>query len=83
MSSKHELSQPELGELEIAHRQASDKRFADRIKTVYLLGKGWTTSNERRAGLNARSRGHSVLKGNKPLSLRYSRKHRAVIYANI
>ncbi|MBN1377691.1 MAG: helix-turn-helix domain-containing protein, partial [Gammaproteobacteria bacterium] len=44
MSSKYQLSQPELDELERAHHQATDKRFADRIKTVFLLGKGWTTS---------------------------------------
>ena len=44
MSSKYQLSQQELDELEIAHRQAPDKRYADRIKTVYLLGKGWTTA---------------------------------------
>ena len=38
--------------------------------------------NERRVGLTARSRAITVIKGNEPLSLRYSRKHRAVLYAS-
>ena len=44
MSSKYELPQNELDELRDAHRQASNRRMADRIKAVYLLGKGWSSS---------------------------------------
>ena len=41
MSNRYHLTQQELGELEYEHRHTSDKRYADRIKGVYLLGSGW------------------------------------------
>ena len=33
------LTDQELTDLEHEHRHASDKRYADRVKTVYLSGK--------------------------------------------
>jgi transposase len=36
------LSTAELGELRQAHRKMKEKRLADRLKAVYLLGSGWT-----------------------------------------
>jgi transposase len=36
------LSSKELAILQIAHREAKQKRYADRIKAIYLLGTGWT-----------------------------------------
>jgi hypothetical protein len=41
MSSRYHLSDKELEDLEFEHRHTADKRYADRVKTVYLLGKGW------------------------------------------
>lgn len=41
MSNHYCLRQEDLDELEYEHRHASDKRYADRLKAVYLLGKGW------------------------------------------
>lgn len=41
MSSHYHLTDQELTGLELEHRHATDKRYADRVKTVYLLGKGW------------------------------------------
>lgn len=41
MSNHYYLRQEDLDELEYEHRHASDKRYADRLKAVYLLGKGW------------------------------------------
>ena len=41
MSNRYHLTQQELSELEYEHRHTSDKRYADRIKGVYLLGSGW------------------------------------------
>lgn len=38
----YRLSDSELSALREAHRQARDQRKADRLKAVYLLGKGWT-----------------------------------------
>ena len=37
-----ELTAEQIGELRISHRSVKDKRSADRIKTIYLLGSGWT-----------------------------------------
>ena len=37
------LSQDEISSLKAAHRVAKKKREADRIKTIILLGTGWTT----------------------------------------
>lgn len=34
----------ELVELETGHRHANDKRYVDRVKAVYLLGKGWSVT---------------------------------------
>ena len=36
------LSQEEISSLKAAHRAAKKKREADRIKTIILLGTGWT-----------------------------------------
>jgi transposase len=44
MSSRYQLTAQEIADLESAHRQTSDKRYADRLKTVYLLGKGWSVT---------------------------------------
>ena len=44
MSSRYQLTAQEITDLESAHRQTSDKRYADRLKTVYLLGKGWSVT---------------------------------------
>jgi len=44
MSNRYHLTQQELSELEYEHRHTSDKRYADRIKGVYLLGSGWPVS---------------------------------------
>lgn len=44
MSNRYHLTQQELDELECEHRHASDKRYADRLKAVYLLGRGWQVS---------------------------------------
>ncbi|SER04078.1 hypothetical protein SAMN05421690_100668 [Nitrosomonas sp. Nm51] len=40
MSLCYNLTNQELDSLEFEHRHAADKRYADRVKTVYLLGKG-------------------------------------------
>jgi len=44
MSNRYHLTQQELDELEYEHRHTSDKRYADRIKALYLLGSGWPVS---------------------------------------
>jgi transposase len=44
MSSRYHLTASELDDLEFEHRHTSDKRYADRVKTVYLLGKGWSVT---------------------------------------
>jgi transposase len=44
MSSRYQLTDKELDDLEFEHRHTSDKRYADRVKTVYLLGKGWAVT---------------------------------------
>ena len=41
MTSRYHLNPSELDDLAFEHRHTSDKRYADRVKTVYLLGKGW------------------------------------------
>lgn len=41
MSNRYQLTQEELDELECEHSHTSDKRYADRIKAVCLLGSGW------------------------------------------
>lgn len=45
MSSRYRLTAQEIADLESAHRQTSDKRYADRLKTVYLLGKDWSVTH--------------------------------------
>lgn len=40
---KYHLSRKKLNELKAEHRQTFDKRCADRLKAVFLLGSGWTT----------------------------------------
>ena len=44
MSSRYQLTDQELDDLEFEHRHTTDKRYADRVKTVYLLGKGWSVT---------------------------------------
>jgi transposase len=44
MSSHYHLTDQELADLEFEHRHAFDKRYADRVKAVYLLGKGWSVT---------------------------------------
>jgi len=44
MSNHPHLTQQELDDLEHEHRHTSDKRTADRLKAVYLLGRGWQVS---------------------------------------
>ncbi|MDO9240493.1 MAG: hypothetical protein Q7U30_10800 [Methylicorpusculum sp.] len=52
MSNRYQLTQEELDELECEHRHTSDKRYADRIKAVYLLGSGWQV-NQVQSGVSA------------------------------
>ena len=42
--SNNSLNKNQLAELEEFHRESYDRRTADRIKAVILLGKGWTSS---------------------------------------
>ena len=51
MSNRYHLTQQELSELEYEHRHTSDKRYADRIKGVYLLGSGWPVGRAARIPL--------------------------------
>jgi transposase len=44
MSSRYHLTDQELDDLEFEHRHATDKRYADRVKAVYLLAKGWSVT---------------------------------------
>jgi transposase len=44
MLSRYHLTDKELDDLAFEHRHTSDKRYADRVKTVYLLGKGWSVT---------------------------------------
>ena len=44
MSSRYHLTDQELAELEFEHRHTTDKRYADRVKAVYLSGKGWSVT---------------------------------------
>lgn len=44
MSPRYHLTASELEDLEFEHRHTSDKRYADRVKSVYLLGKGWSVT---------------------------------------
>ena len=43
--SRYRLDKAQLARLEQAHRECFDRRMADRIKAVILLGKGWTASD--------------------------------------
>ncbi len=45
MSNRYRLSPEELDNLQHEHRHAGDKRYADRLKAVYLLGKDWQVSD--------------------------------------
>jgi len=40
----YRLSDSELTALRLAHREIRDQRKADRLKAVYLLGKGWSAA---------------------------------------
>ena len=51
----HRLPNSEIKHLEELHRRATEKREADRIKAVILLGKGWTPSQVAQALLIDRS----------------------------
>ncbi len=44
MSTRYRLTDQEINELEYEHRHTSDRRYADRLKAVYLLGSGWPIS---------------------------------------
>jgi transposase len=44
MLNRYHLAKQELDEQEYEHRHTSDKRYADRLKAVYLLGSGWQVS---------------------------------------
>ena len=44
MPLRYHLTASELDDLEFEHRHTTDKRYADRVKTVYLLGKGWSVT---------------------------------------
>ncbi|MGZ8172277.1 MULTISPECIES: IS630 family transposase [Methylobacter] len=44
MPKNYRLTQQELDDLQFEHRHTSNKRYADRIKTVYLLGTGWSVT---------------------------------------
>lgn len=44
MPNNYQLTDLQIKELQTAHRFATDKRYADRIKTVYLLASGWPVS---------------------------------------
>jgi len=43
--NKYHLPQSELKFLKEEHRHISEKRFADQVKAVYLLGSGWKPKN--------------------------------------
>jgi len=43
--SRYSLDKAQLAMLEQAHRECFDRRMADRIKAVILLGKGWAPSD--------------------------------------
>ena len=49
MPNRYHLTQQELDELEYEHCHTSDKRYADRIKGVYLLGSGWLVGRAARS----------------------------------
>jgi transposase len=38
------VNHEELDELEYEHRHTRDKHYADRLKAVYRLGRGWQVS---------------------------------------
>ncbi|TYP78340.1 MULTISPECIES: IS630 family transposase [Nitrosomonas] len=44
MSSRYPLTAQEIADLEVAHRKTLVKCYADRLKTVYLPGKGWSVT---------------------------------------
>ena len=44
ISSRYHLTDQQLAELEFEHRHTTDKRYAGRVKAVYLLGKGWSAT---------------------------------------
>ncbi|WP_204800519.1 helix-turn-helix domain-containing protein [Nitrosomonas nitrosa] len=44
MSSRYHLTDQELNDLEFELHPATDKRYADRVKAVYLLAKGWSVT---------------------------------------
>ena len=44
ISSRYHLTDQELAELAFEHPHTTDKRYAGRIKAVYLSGKGWSAT---------------------------------------
>lgn len=44
MYSSYHLANCELDDLEFEHRHTTDKPYADRVKTVYLLGNDWSVT---------------------------------------
>lgn len=42
--NNYSLTQQELRDLQILHRELANKREADRVKAVLSLGLGWTPS---------------------------------------
>ena len=44
ISSRYHLTDQELNDLEFELHPATDKRYADRVKAVYLLAKGWSVT---------------------------------------
>jgi transposase len=54
MSNQYRLSAGELEKPPHEHRHAEDKRHADRLKAVYLLGKGWQVTQVAEALLRDR-----------------------------
>jgi len=44
MSNRYHLTAQEIDELEYEHGHTRAKRYADRLKAVYLLGSGWQVS---------------------------------------
>lgn len=57
MRDRH-LSAQELVDLKVLHREMTDKRQADRVKAIVLLGSGWTPSQVAQALLIDRSTVH-------------------------
>ncbi len=42
--NKYELTEQEFFDLQVLHQEVTEKRQADRVKAIILLGKGWSPS---------------------------------------